>query len=163
LVRGLEQLGHKVTLEPTGDAARRQGLSKLAVDSLPSRREGCGMGADGGGARELPRSKDTGIDPAYQSVKAAEMARKRAVRYRCWDCGQEFSIQITGREQGGSLYEGHEEACPGCGRVVGKGRVKCRRCQGEIILTLPHWHVCCDLAAGNCPQCGEAYSSMCIC
>src|SRR5262245_25443604 len=124
---------------------------------------GVPMATDEAGASEQTRSDDTVIDLAYQAEKAADLARKRAVPYRCSDCGQEFSVQITGEEMRGSLNEGHEEACPGCGQAVGKGRVKCRRCQGEFVLALPHWHACCDFAAGNCPRCGEKYSSACMC
>ncbi len=103
------------------------------------------------------------IDPTYQSEDAAELARKRAFNYHCWDCGHEFTLQITGTEARSALDEGHQEACPGCRQTVGKGRVKCRQCQGELVVSLPHWHACCDLAMGKCPQCGQTYDSACIC
>ena len=112
---------------------------------------------------EPHRPDDTAVDLSDQQSKAAELARKRDHLYRCWDCGQEFSIQLTGSEERGSLAEGHTEACPRCGQTVGMGRVSCRRCQGAFVLTVPHWHVSCDVAWGNCPQCGEAYRSLCIC
>jgi hypothetical protein len=121
------------------------------------------MGADESGAGELPQSADTVIDLAYRVEQAAELARAKAFRYRCWDCGQESSVQMTGAEERGLLSEGHQEACTSCGQAVGRGRVKCRRCQVPFVVALPHWHVCCDLAAGNCPRCGEAYHSACIC
>jgi hypothetical protein len=115
------------------------------------------------GYQSPKRSKDTVIDLAYQAEKTAELARQRAEVYSCWDCGQPFSIQISGWEMRGSLDVSHDEACPGCGQVAGKGRVKCQRCQGEFVVDLPHWHAVCDMAWGRCPHCGETYSSGCGC
>jgi DNA-directed RNA polymerase subunit RPC12/RpoP len=103
------------------------------------------------------------IDLTRQTVKSAELARENPFRYQCWDCGHEFPIRIKGAEERGSLSEGRREACPNCGQPVGKGRIACRRCQAAFVVTLPHWHVSCDLAAGICPVCGEAYDSACIC
>ncbi len=83
--------------------------------------------------------------------------------YACLRCGQRFAIDVTDAEMGASLDAGRDDACPGCAQRVGTGVVRCRRCDGEISLAFPHWHVQCDLAAGDCPRCGARYVSPCVC
>jgi len=85
------------------------------------------------------------------------------LQYDCADCRTTFSISVTDDEMKTVLADTHSEGCPNCGQKVGQGHVTCRQCGESFVVDLYHWHVLCDLAGGDCPQCGGRYESLCIC
>ena len=89
----------------------------------------------------------------------------RAVRseYTCLKCSRPFLIEITDAEAASSLDRARTQQCPHCSQRVGIGPVRCRKCGQTFDLELPHWHVSCNLAKGNCPACAFPYVSLCIC
>ena len=85
------------------------------------------------------------------------------IDYRCADCQRSFLISVTDDEMRTVLASTHSEKCPSCGRKVGLGHVTCRQYGERFIVELLHWHVRCNLAGGDCPECGTEYVSACIC
>src|SRR5262245_14379519 len=84
-------------------------------------------------------------------------------RYGCLKCGKEFAIEVTEAEQGSSLESARVDACPECSQRVGTGPVRCRNCGATFVLAFPHWHAHCDLAGGDCPECGTRHQCLCVC
>jgi hypothetical protein len=83
--------------------------------------------------------------------------------YECADCEHKMTLRIRKTEMQSSLRAGRTEQRPNCGQSVGIGLVKCRQCEAEFPVEMPHWHVHCKLASGICPDCGSRYVSLCIC
>jgi DNA-directed RNA polymerase subunit RPC12/RpoP len=83
--------------------------------------------------------------------------------YSCLNCEHRFEIAITESEMASHLDTARSDRCPKCSQRVGTGPVQCRNCRAAFELGFPHWHVLCDLATGECPACGAAYQSLCIC
>ena len=85
------------------------------------------------------------------------------LQYHCADCKNVFSISVTEHELRTSLDSTRTDQCPHCGQKVGSGHVTCRECGVRFVVALGHWHVHCDLAGDDCPNCGSRYESLCIC
>ena len=100
--------------------------------------------------------------PALSSQQGP-LADATNCEYACLKCAHTFVIAISALEAATKLSPTRTDTCDHCLQRVGTGPVKCRNCGTSFELSFPHWHLRCNLAAGECPACGTSYSSACIC
>ena len=83
--------------------------------------------------------------------------------YDCLKCEHRFAIDVSESVLQSSLAPNRTDTCPKCAQRVGTGPISCRSCGATFTLAFPHWHMHCDLARGNCPECVVEHVSMCVC